>query len=155
MDWAARLLGYCVGAWLVLAAGPAIVNAIFPHAWYYDLRDVSVRSTKVGKSPDVLLDRDINRDFTGTIEAVARRVVDEGRAPDTCAGKRPDVPFTAGAEYPGHTLEWFQNVPPETPDCELTAGSWTVDMTVHYRVWWLPGMPLEIKRRSNIFVISE
>lgn len=139
---------------LCLFGLPKLVNAVYPASWWFDVRTVQIEDTQFGRSPEVIVDRDINADFTGNVKVVVRPVTkNAGDPPSACPRGRYGIQYKKGAAYPEvpWTLARFQDVPPN-PECRLDPGSYSAEFT-----WERPIfgglMALTTSATSNIFTV--
>jgi hypothetical protein len=151
------LIWLFAGISLVIWIGvfPLLVNALVPPSWWgMDARTVKIMDTVVGVSPEVTIARDVTRDYRGLVRTAIRTVVpeDSGIIPSVCRRVKEDIPYREGTPYQSHTLEWFQDVPPNAP-CTLLPGQYQVEFTWERTAWWLPTVTLRHSVTSNIFTV--
>ena len=140
---------------LVLWVGvfPALVNVLVPPSfWGIDARTVAIKDTVEGQSPSITIDRDITRSYTGVVRTAVRTVTSPGVIPSVCRRVREEIPYRADYPYQVHTLDWFQDVPPNAP-CTLLPGQYRVEFTWERSFWWMPLVTLRHSVESNIFTV--
>lgn len=149
---AAALFSMAVIFWWV--AFPIAYRLTVSPAVYMDVRSVYVADAPVGADPSVTIDRDINRNFTGRNEATVRIMEPDGTIWDYCRpGIRDDIPYPAGRQYPGRSLNWWLGSPPAEA-CDLQPGKYKLRIEWTIRAFF--GLvPLSVTRESPPFTIYD
>ena len=92
----------------------AITNRPEPTNAWLEVRSVNVASAPQGGNHNVIIDRDINRDFSADWVVTIRQITPDGRLDSLCARSgRND--YRTGTPPPLQNLRWWMDIPPNGP----------------------------------------
>lgn len=144
------LLGTFVAWWVYPVAAP-FLKALLPIEWWFEVRSVEVRSTRLGEMPRVLVDRSIRRPFTANWIVTVRRSEEEGFAAVCSREGRDD--YRPLAELPNETdLNWWLDVPPNEACPVLIPGRYIVTFAWQIEIEGIS--PRVVRFDSNIFEVK-
>lgn len=117
---------------------------------YLEVGGVLVADTKVGKSPQVRIERNIKHDFTGEWNVTLRRQIGDSFA--FFCSRQGKSDYWTNIGLPAQTdLNWWMGIPPSPPCETIPPGRYVVSMS------WiieLPGQERKIVRaESNLFSV--
>lgn len=115
---------------LVPVVGPHVISPTFK----LDVRSVTVEDSRMGVSPAVAVDRDINSTFQGGYVATLKKIDDTGFVYNYCedAG-RSEIQFKQNSPYPGRNLSWWLGDPPNDDCARIEVGKYVLRLE-----WTLP-----------------
>ena len=113
---------------------PVLAPKVIPVSRYLEVRSVFVVDSRGGEPPAVIVDRDINANYTGSFVSKLRRIDEaEGLILGWCPeGERTEIQYRAGSDYPGRDLNWWMGNPP-ADTCLITPGQYQLGIT-----WTVP-----------------
>lgn len=116
-------IGIAWGAW-------AGVSYLVPASLHMSVESVYVYDTPYGKAPELVVVREINRDFLGSYSVVVRRAE---TLEIVCDGSAGPFQYRAGAALPETVfLDWWVGEP-----CNLDSGRYTMQT-----IWQIDRWPL-------------
>lgn len=153
-----------VNAWLTGAAmalmfafviAPTAISALFPMTFFYELRSVTIDDAPSGQPPHIVVDRTINRVFTGRFDnVIMREQGSEFVAYWSCGTHgsdwrqyRPDAALPIGAD-----MDWWLDIPPNR-ECHLPPGRYKLVTTIFAKAWF--GAEVSTERSSNVFTVGK
>ena len=109
---------------------PILAPRLISVSQYLDVRSVLVVDSLDGRAPAVVVDRDINRNYTGSFVSTLRKIDEtEGLILDWCpSGERTGIQYHADAPYPRLDLNWWMGSPPAVP-CPIIPGTYQLRIT--------------------------
>lgn len=132
---------------------PWAISKIIPASNYYELRSVEIHDTVVGRSPTMIVDRTIHRQFEGRPVVEVLRV--NGSTFEAWWQCNPNISGER-TYYPDRTLpdpltlDWWMIIPPNR--CTLAPGQYKTTTTIHIRTWF--GGRWTVMRDSNLFTVT-
>jgi hypothetical protein len=133
--WRQAAAGFLLAAFAYVAIAPAVVPLVVPVSYYYTLDGLHVENAAFGKSPEMVVARQIKREFRGWYDIEIERV--NGSAYELFAGcgsyGMQEFTYRPGRVLPNPlTLDWWMGIPPNR-ECQLPPGDYRIITEVHVR----------------------
>jgi hypothetical protein len=151
--WRQAFAGFLLAALVYIAIAPAVVPLVVPTSYYYTLDSLHVENAAFGKSPEMVVARQIKRQFRGWYDIEIERV--NGGEYELFAGcgsyGMQEFTYRPGRVLPNPlTLDWWMGIPPNR-ECDLPPGDYRIITEVHVRSFF--DAVLTERVASNTFTI--